>query len=61
MNQLKIKTAEMLEKLPKVTGAGIGNQQLSMTTGKLFDQSVEEAKALKDEYVSTEHILIGIE
>jgi ATP-dependent Clp protease ATP-binding subunit ClpB len=59
-NQMKIKVGELLEKLPKVTGSGIGNQQLSINTAKLFDQSVEEAKALKDEYVSTEHILLSL-
>jgi len=60
LNQMKIKTGELLEKLPKVTGAGIGNQQLSINSAKLFDQSVEEAKFLKDEYVSVEHILLAL-
>ncbi len=60
INQLKIKLGELLEKLPKVTGSGIGNQQLSINTSKLFDNSAEEAKALKDEYVSTEHILLAL-
>ncbi len=60
LNQMKIKTGELLEKLPKVTGAGIGNQQLSINSVKLFDQSVEEAKILKDEYVSIEHILLAL-
>ena len=60
LNQMKIKIAELLEKLPKVTGAGIGNQQLSTNTAKLFDLSSDEAKALKDEYVSTEHILLAL-
>ncbi|MDP2037882.1 MAG: ATP-dependent chaperone ClpB [Ignavibacteria bacterium] len=60
LNQMKIKAGELLEKLPKVTGAGIGNQQLSINTAKLLDQSVEEAKFLKDEYVSVEHILLAL-
>lgn len=59
INQLKIKLGELLEKLPKVTGSGIGNQQLSLGASKLFDLSAEEAKTLKDEYVSTEHILLA--
>jgi ATP-dependent Clp protease ATP-binding subunit ClpB len=58
-NQIKIKVAELLEKLPKVTGAGIGNQQLSRPSGELLDVSAKEAEALKDEYVSTEHILLA--
>ncbi|MBI1939381.1 MAG: ATP-dependent chaperone ClpB [Ignavibacteriales bacterium] len=60
LNQMKIKIGGLLEKLPKVTGSGIGSQQLSMNTAKLFDQSAEEAKMLKDEYVSTEHILLAL-
>ena len=60
INQLKIKINELLEKLPKVTGAGIGNQQLSTNTAKIFDKAVEEAKNLKDEYVSTEHLLLAL-
>ena len=59
-NQLKIKIGELLEKLPKVTGAGIGNQQLSINTAKIFDGAAEEAKNLKDEYVSNEHILLAL-
>ncbi len=58
-NQIKIKVAELLEKLPKVTGAGIGNQQLSRPSGELLDGSAKEAEALKDEYVSTEHVLLA--
>jgi ATP-dependent Clp protease ATP-binding subunit ClpB len=60
INQLKIKIGELLEKLPKVTGAGVGNQQLSINTAKVFDNSADEAKNLKDEYVSNEHVLIAL-
>ncbi len=60
INQMKIKVGELLERLPKVIGAGIGSQQLSINTARLFDQSAEEAKFLKDEYISTEHILLAL-
>jgi ATP-dependent Clp protease ATP-binding subunit ClpB len=60
LNQIKIKIGEILEKLPKVTGAGIGNQQLSANTGKMFDTASAEAKKLQDEYVSTEHLLVAL-
>ncbi len=60
INQMKIKIGELLEKLPKVTGSGIGNQQLSINTAKIFDNSVDETKNLKDEYVSNEHILLAL-
>jgi ATP-dependent Clp protease ATP-binding subunit ClpB len=60
INLIKIKIGELLEKLPKVTGAGIGNQQLSTNTGRMFDAASNEAKKLKDEYVSTEHLLVAL-
>ncbi|MCX6150473.1 MAG: ATP-dependent chaperone ClpB [Ignavibacteriales bacterium] len=60
INHLKIKINEVLEKLPKVSGAGIGNQQLSQNTAKLLDNAAEEAGKLKDEFVSTEHILLSL-
>lgn len=59
VNRMKIKIGELLERLPKVTGAGVGNQQLSMNSAKLLDASSEEAKNLKDEYISGEHILLA--
>ncbi len=60
IQQIQLKVGEELEKLPKVTGAGIGNQQLSVNTAKMLDKAVEEANGLKDEYVSTEHLLIAL-
>ena len=60
ISHLIIKVNELLEKLPKVTGAGIGNQQLSQSTAKLLDASAEEASKLKDEFVSTEHLLLAL-
>ena len=60
VNAVKIKANEVLEKLPKVSGSGIGNQQMSNQTAKLFDSAAEEARNLKDEYVSTEHLLLAL-
>ncbi len=57
---LKVKVGELLENLPKVTGAGVGNQQLSMSTAKLLDKAAEEARNLKDEFISTEHLLLAL-
>lgn len=59
-NAIKIKINELLEKLPKVSGTGLGNQQMSGTLAKLFDNAADEAKNLKDEYVSTEHLLLAL-
>jgi ATP-dependent Clp protease ATP-binding subunit ClpB len=57
---IKIKVNELLESLPKVNGAGVGNQQMSQNTAKLLDMATEEARTLKDEYVSTEHLLLAL-
>ena len=60
VKRLKLLVNDLLEKLPKVSGAGIGNQQMSINTAKLFDSAAEEARNLKDEYVSTEHLLLAL-
>jgi ATP-dependent Clp protease ATP-binding subunit ClpB len=60
VNYLKIKINEVVEKLPKVQGSGLGNQNLSPALGKLFESAQKEAEQLKDEYISTEHILLAM-
>ncbi|MGA7837660.1 MAG: ATP-dependent chaperone ClpB [Ignavibacteriaceae bacterium] len=60
VNAVKLKVNEILENLPKVSGTGLGNQAMSQNTGKLFDTAANEAKNLKDEFVSSEHILIAL-
>ena len=60
MSQLKLKIGYYLEKLPKVSGAGVGDQQFSIHTNKMFDSASLEAKNLKDEFISSEHILLAI-
>ncbi len=48
-----------LEKLPKVSGSA-AQATLSNEGNKLLDQAFKEASNFKDEYVSTEHLLLGI-
>src|SRR5271163_2181484 len=45
-------------RLPKVSG--VSQQYLSPATNKILEKAFDEAKDLKDEYVSTEHILLAI-
>jgi ATP-dependent Clp protease ATP-binding subunit ClpB len=59
-NAVKLKVNELLEALPKVSGTGLGNQQMSQSLAKLFDTAAEEARNLKDDYVSTEHLLLAL-
>ncbi|MBS1518424.1 MAG: AAA family ATPase [Bacteroidetes bacterium] len=56
---LKIKVGELLEKLPKVTGAAAG-LSISPELNEVFENAFKEASALKDDYVSTEHLLLGL-
>jgi len=60
VNAIKLKVNELLEALPKVSGAGIGNQQMSNNMSKLFDAAAVEARNLKDEFISTEHLLLAL-
>src|SRR6202162_5652398 len=51
-----------LEKMPKVTGPGSAGGQvyISQRLSQLLDKSEKEADFLKDEYVSTEHLLLAL-
>jgi ATP-dependent Clp protease ATP-binding subunit ClpB len=60
VNYLKIKINETVEHLPKVQGSNVSNQQISATLGQVFESAQQEAQQLKDEYVSTEHLLLGL-
>jgi len=57
---IQIKIGELLEKLPKVTGSGFGNQGISKDLTQVLEMAAKEAENLKDEYVSTEHLLLGL-
>jgi ATP-dependent Clp protease ATP-binding subunit ClpB len=50
--------AETLQKLPRVQGGegAAGSQRLL----KVFDKAEDEAKALKDDFVSSEHVLLAL-
>ena len=48
----------LLEKLPKVSGAGFGQIYASQRLRLLLDQAFKEASAMHDEYVSQEHLFL---
>ncbi|HXP72100.1 MAG TPA: ATP-dependent chaperone ClpB [Candidatus Dormibacteraeota bacterium] len=56
--QLASEVEKQVERLPKVSGGS--EQYLSPEANKVLERAFEEAQRLKDEYVSTEHILLGI-
>ena len=57
--QVGAEAAKEIEKLPKVSSAGVQQAQLSQAVQSLFEQAFKEADAFKDEYVSTEHLLLA--
>lgn len=52
-------TTDEIERLPKVSG-GTHGQSLAPRLQKVFSDAFKEAEALRDEYVSTEHLLLGV-
>jgi ATP-dependent Clp protease ATP-binding subunit ClpB len=57
---LTAKTDKALDKLPLVTGSSVSGQYVGTEAKKVFDRALAEAKQLKDEYVASEHLLIGL-
>ncbi|MGA7967549.1 MAG: ATP-dependent chaperone ClpB [Terriglobales bacterium] len=49
-----------INKLPKVSGSGANQASMSSQVNQLLEKSFKEADAFKDEYVSTEHLLLAI-
>jgi ATP-dependent Clp protease ATP-binding subunit ClpB len=60
LNYIKIKVNELLEKLPKVSGAGLANQGISQNLGRILEVAQKKAAELRDEYLSTEHLLLAL-
>ena len=51
-----------LNRIPQVSGPGVGGQQVYITQrlARLLTQAEDEARGLKDEYVSVEHLLLAM-
>jgi len=61
VDQLRQRVLESLQATPRVYSAGdVGQIYMTPRLKFVFDRAVEEANRLRDEYVSTEHLLIGI-
>ena len=57
--RLELELHQLEEKLPRVGGAA-AQPGLSQALNKALDQAFREAANFKDEYVSTEHLLLGV-
>ncbi len=49
-----------IEKLPKVSGSGAHQATMSSQVNELLEKAFKQADNFKDEYVSTEHLLLAI-
>jgi len=56
---IKQKLGEELNKLPRITGAG-GVVYFSPSLNRLINLAWEEARALKDEFLSVEHLVLAL-
>src|SRR5436309_8780477 len=57
---IEAQAMERVEALPKVSGSGAAQAHLSAEMQRVLDQAFKEADKFKDEYVSTEHLLLAI-
>ena len=51
---------ESIDRLPIVSGSSVSGQFLTDGAKKVFDRALVEAELLKDDYVSSEHLLIAL-
>ncbi|HUT83859.1 MAG TPA: Clp protease N-terminal domain-containing protein, partial [Thermodesulfobacteriota bacterium] len=59
-NVIAAELERAIEKIPQVYGGGVSQAYISPLLKKVIDQAFKEAERLKDEYISTEHLLISI-
>ena len=62
VEELRKSVDEELSKLPRVTGPGTeqGKIYITQRLERILNRAVERAKALKDEYISVEHLFLAI-
>jgi len=58
--QLAGRLMEELKRLPKVSGVTQGQTHITPRLDKVLNAALSEAERLKDEYVSTEHLLLAM-
>ena len=56
---LRGEVEKILKQIPKVTG-GAAQPQISGSLSRIFQAAFQEAEGMKDEYVSTEHLLLAM-
>src|SRR3989344_4938593 len=51
---------EEIDRLPKITGGGLGQVFMGQDLALIIGEAQKEAKKFGDEYISTEHLLLGL-
>ncbi len=51
---------EALAKLPRVSGGGLGQAYLASASGELLERALKESTRLQDEFISIEHLFLGL-
>src|SRR5690606_8080458 len=57
---MESRVEELIKSYPKVSGAGAGSITISRELADDLDKATKEADKLNDEYVSVEHLLLGM-
>jgi len=60
LNNLMEQLDRAIKTFPVVKGSSVSGQYLSNNTKAVFDTAQNEASKLDDEYISSEHVLLGI-
>jgi len=58
--RLRAAVADTLAQLPSVSGPGAGDLRMNRRTASVFSDAEEQAKKMKDDYVSVEHLLLAL-
>lgn len=59
LNQIRADFERELDKLPKVTGSAATDVVLSNNSARLFDLAWKEAEMMRDQFLSTEHLILA--
>jgi ATP-dependent Clp protease ATP-binding subunit ClpB len=60
LEEIKAKLEGILESIPRVYGDSGGQQYMGSNLNNVLDTALQEARKVKDEFVSTEHLLIAL-
>ena len=60
LERLRKQLQAEFDRMPKVYGSNLGQLYISPSLKQVLDHAWKQARSLKDEYVSVEHLLLGI-